>query len=253
MEKIDYSKSISFSNKLMSIRNEIKIVFITSVLSILIIEVWLKKIVSPLPLIYFIGDIYLRICYSIVPASIFFLINQHIPKENRNVKINRYIRNKLVLTTNELSGISRNLGLENRLLGVSEEVVKIACEKINPSTPVIEGSNTFSNWHEYLKFKIKIITYQLNDVIILNSSIETELLGPIVNMLDALEKFDALNYKYVSLGKDLTNYSYWISYLFEEDEKIFKILKSPKYEVYNNTNVIEDEKNKLRLNKTTFR
>lgn len=246
MTKKINTKSIRFTDKLKSIRKEIKFVFLISVLSILIIEIWFKKYDSPSLLIYFMGDMYLRVCYSIVAASIFFLINQHIPKENRNVKTNRYITNKLVRASNELVKLAKNLGLETNTLDFSEEMVSKACEKINPALPVMEShSIKFPNWLEYLKYKTDKINRLLNDVIILNSTIETELLGHIVNMLDALEMFDYLDNKNYALGKDLNYYSYSISYLYEENEMIYKILRSGKYEIYTNTNMNEYEVKKL--------
>lgn len=246
MTKKINTKSIRFIDKLKSIRKEIKFVFLISVLSILIIEIWFKKYDSPSPLIYFMGDMYLRVCYSIVAASIFFLINQHIPKENRNVKTNRYINNKLVKASNELVNLAKNLGLETNTLDFSEEMVSKACKKINPALPVMESDLIkFPNWLEYLKYKTDKINRLLNDVIILNSTIETELLGHIVNMLDALEMFDYLDNKNFVLGKDLNYYSYSISYLYEENKMIYKILRSGKYEIYTNTNMNEYKVKKL--------
>ncbi|MCD0474731.1 hypothetical protein LPB87_10050 [Flavobacterium sp. EDS] len=238
-------KSINFIHKLKSVRKEIKFIFLISLSSVLLIEIVFKNYNAPYHSFYVIGDIYLKICYSIVATSIFFLINQHIPKENRNVKTNKFIHNKLVTVFNELSWLSERLDIDKKNLDITEEMVKLACEKINPNSPVVEFQiNIFSNWREYLIYKTNKINRLLSDVMTLNSSIETELLGHIVNMLDALDQFYYLDNKNMGLGKDLTFYSRPISNLYEENYKLHKILSSGKYKIYLNTNMNDFLKNR---------
>jgi hypothetical protein len=236
-------KSITFIDNLISIKKEIKLAFLMSLASILFIEIILKNYPASSNAIYVVGDIYLKVCYSIVATAIFFLINQHIPKENRNVKTNRYIGNKLTTVSNELSRLLETLGIDQKNLDITEQIIKEACEKINPESQVIElRINIFPNWRDYLKYKTDKINQLLTDVMILNSSIETELLEHIVNMLDALDGFYYLNNRNISLGKDLSFYSYNMSYLFEENYKIYKIFNAGKYKIYTNTNMNDYKK-----------
>lgn len=237
-------KSIRFIDMLKSIRKEIKLAFLISFFSILFIEILLNGYPAPYKSFYIIGEIYLKICYSIVATSIFFLINLHIPKENRNVKTNRYISNKLVSVSNELYRLLESLHIDKQNLEITEEMIKLACAKINPESQVVElRILTFSNWQEYLKYKTDRIKNKLTDVIILNSTIETELLGHILNMLDAIDKFIFLDSKNVSYGKDLSFYSDAISYLYEENCKIGKLISNGKYLIYRNTNMNEYRNN----------
>ncbi|OOV28606.1 hypothetical protein BXU11_01250 [Flavobacterium sp. LM5] len=239
--------SISFIIKLKSIKREIKFAFFISLLSILTIEILFKNFSAPSHSFYIIGDIYLKICYSIVATSIFFLINQHLPKEDRNLKTNKYIRSKLVYVNNELVWLSEMLNINNRDLNLTEEIINEACKNINPASQVTESRiNSFVNWREYLKYKTDKIKLLLTEVMILNSTIETELLGHIVNMLDAIDQFYHLNNRTISLGKDLSFYSNAISYLFEENYKIFKIIDTGKYKIYTNTNMNEYINKKLK-------
>ena len=231
-------KSMTLVDTMKSVRREIKFAFSISVFSILLIEVWFKNYASPTNLFYVIGDIYLKVCYSIIPTTVFFFINQHFPKETRNVKTNRYITNKLVSVSNELSWLVESLGIKDNDL--SEEQILRVCEKINPASSVVElRTLKFPNWREYLKFKTAKINRLLYDVLVLNPTIETEILGHIVNMLDALDKFYYLDNHNVSLGNDLTLYADPISYLLEEDAQIRKIIRSGKYKIYTLTNINE--------------
>ena len=227
-----------------SVRLEIKLAFLVSIFSIILIEVLFKNYNSPSNFFYVIGDIYLKVCYSIIPTTVFFIMNQHIPKETRNVKTNRYITNKLVIVGNELYRLLKSLGMTDKLEIDPEEQILILCKKINPSTPVAESNSlVFSNWLEYLKFKTAKINRLLNDVLILNPTIETKILEHIVNMLDALEQFSDIDNYNVS-QTNLTVYAYPISYLLEEDAKIRKIIRTGKYEIYTQTNMNDYEKDR---------
>jgi hypothetical protein len=231
-------KSINLIDMIKSVRREIKFTFLVSIFSIILIEVLFKNYNSPSNLFYVIGDIYLKVCYSIIPTTVFFIMNQHIPKETRNVKTNRYITNKLVMVGNELFNLIESLGNIDKEQIPSEEQILELCKSINPSTPIAERSSLiFPNWREYMKFKTAKINRLLNDVLILNPTIETEILGHIVNMLDALEQFYYVDNYNVSLGNNLTFYANPISYLLEEDAQIRKIIRTGKYKIYTQTNM----------------
>ncbi|WP_395046073.1 hypothetical protein [Flavobacterium sp.] len=236
-------KSITLIDKLMSVRNEIKFAFLISFSSIFLIELVLKEYQSPNYTIYTIGEMYLKICYSIVATFFFFLINQHLPKENRNVKSNSYIRNKLVSASNELTWLCETLNIKEKLPEITKDIVQAACEKINPVLPVTEIKiNQFNNWREYLKYKTDKVKALLNEVLILNSNIETDLLEQVLNMLDALDRFYFLDNKLVSYGENLTFYSYEIAYLIKENNKTLLLLNKKKYKVYLNTNMNDYKK-----------
>lgn len=168
--------------RLVSIRKEIKYAFLISILSILIIELIFKRFASPSQLFFRMGEIYLMICYSIVAATIFFFINQHLPIEDKKLKYFRYINNKVMSIDYEIRYVLENLTIPESIYkseDISYEIIKDACKKKNPKSCVfntMESSEPFADWYEYFNYKVIRIKNLINDLILLNESIDPDLM-----------------------------------------------------------------------------
>lgn len=228
-------KSISLIDKLKAVKKDIKIAFFISFLSVIFIELILKNYDSPSVEFYKIGEIYLRVCYSVIATIIFFVINQHLPKENRNANTHRYISNKFGNISSEISWLLETIGLEKNLDISKEELTKALAGR-NENLPVEEFGMLFPNYISYLRYKIERIKSLLNEILILNSSIESDLLERLTYMHDALDRFHIFNEKStIKYGPDLSFFSHPLNYLMTEINQASKIMYSERYNKYRDT------------------
>ena len=157
--------------RIISLPQLIKIVFTVAFVSILIIELWLKRFASPSQFFFSIGDIYLKLCYSLCAAIIFYFINQHLPKEKRKLKSLIIISNKLVKIHQEVFFLVLSLKVEmeqQNFTGVQRKTINNACSKINLNDSVIstyDSATPFKNWYEYLNYKTERIGSLIKDLI----------------------------------------------------------------------------------------
>ena len=131
----------------------------------------------------------MKLCYSFCAATIFYFFNQHLPKEERKVKAYRFINNKVSELYHETSLLLRNLNIDTRdkLKEISIETVTLACLNINPQNPLLskdESVTRFADWFEYLNYKSKRIKEIIRDLILLNESIDSELMEQLLTIED---------------------------------------------------------------------
>jgi len=165
----------------MSVRKEIKFAFLLGIMSILAIELVFKNIPSPSETFYKIGDIYLKFCYSLAASSIFYFINQHLPKEEKKEKSIKFIISKLTFVRQELNQVLLNLDLPKtdiKSFNFDEKDVRNAWAKIDPTKQVydyMDSSAPFNNWFEYLNYKESKIKSLLEDLATANDSLNSSL------------------------------------------------------------------------------
>jgi hypothetical protein len=126
---------------------------------ILLYELCLTSYPSSSDAVFKIGVIFSKILYSIIAASIFYLISQyfliHIPRQQKKIKILRYVYTK----TNYLNYIIEDLQMKLGFNSLNKNVVEFKglnelLYKINPDNPISE----YKNWYQYLyHFKLKIL------------------------------------------------------------------------------------------------
>jgi hypothetical protein len=137
----------------------IKIIFIVAFGSILLIELLLKRFPTKAPWIFSMGDIYLKLCYSLCAAIVFYFINQHLPKEKRKLKSLILVSNRLVKIHQEIYFLvlSLNVNMEQQnFSNVKRKMINDACSKINPNDSVIATHDSvipFLDWYEYFNYK----------------------------------------------------------------------------------------------------
>jgi len=164
--------------RIISLPKLIKIIFTVSSGSILIIELFLKRFPAASQFIFSMGDIYLKLCYSLCAAIIFYFINQHLPKEKRKLKSLVVISSKLVKIHQEIFFLvlSLNVKMEQQnFTGVTLKMINDACSKINPNDSVIstyDSATPFTNWYEYLNYKAEKIRNLIKDLFHLNDLID---------------------------------------------------------------------------------
>src|SRR5258706_2169140 len=94
--KHPYNIRYPFLIYLSTFPNDIKLWFYVASLSVLLIELIGKNFAAINHTFYVLGDIWLKLCYSMCAAIIFYFINQHLPKQQRKLKSIPYLSAQLV-------------------------------------------------------------------------------------------------------------------------------------------------------------
>jgi len=138
------------------------------------------------------GDIYLKLCYSLCAAIVFYFINQHLPKEKRKLKSLILVSNRLVKIHQEIYFLvlSLNVNMEQQnFSNVKRKMINDACSKINPNDSVIATHDSvipFLDWYEYFNYKEEKIRSLIKDLITLNDLIDSTAMYYIYNIDQAL-------------------------------------------------------------------
>ena len=164
--------------------SDIKIFFYVASLSVLLIELVGKRFTAINHTFFILGDIWLKLCYSLCAAIIFYFINQHLPRQKRKLKSIPFLSAKLAGIHFEVVLLIQTLSkdfTEQEFSKLTREWVKEACLKINPQFPVIsnESAIPFNNWFEYFNYKAKRIKALINDLLPLEDIIEPKLMAVI--------------------------------------------------------------------------
>lgn len=156
--------------------------FLVGFLSVVIIELLLKRCPAPNHTFFSIGDIYLKISYSLCAATIFYFINQHLPKEKRKVKAVPLLSSALFSIHIEVILLVRALGIElpsQNFTTLTRKMLDEACDKINPLSIVStkESATPFTDWWEYFEYKSERILKHTQDLLPLYDLLDSDLMG----------------------------------------------------------------------------
>jgi len=225
-------------NRFLAVREEVRRVFIFSVISVFFIEIFLNKIPACNQLFYDLGQIFLKLCYSFTGAFIIYYINIHIPKENRKVKTFRFINNKVLLIVDEIrllvsTIVGKSLSLEE-VENKTEQEYKDACVLINPANKVpssLESYQPFESWYTYLYYKQKIIKNIIGEIMVLNDLVDPSILQHITFIDDIIDRSFSFERKRYS-NPDLEFISLAIHELVEESVKMANSLQKFKQRGY---------------------
>lgn len=256
--KIEF-KFFILKSRIFALRKDILILATISLLSILLIELWFVDIPAPNKYFHFLGGVYLKLCYSFFSAFIFYFLVVHLPKENRKFKSYRQISNKVHKINQYIYSL-----LDALLKGIDPahtdeikaEVIKEACEKTNPIQGVIAldfsslpyGKAEYNNWYELLQVTSVNIRDEIKDLLLLNDSIDANLLEAATHLDDTAKWF---NYKKGTPYNSLSFISYPLINLRNEAVALRKVVsKSYKYSIEYHTlarkrNLVLIQQNKL--------
>jgi hypothetical protein len=160
----------------------IKLFFYTAFLSVLFVELIGKRFVAINHTFYVLGDIWLKLCYSLCAAIIFYFINQHFPKQKRKLKSIPFVSAKLAGIHFEVVLLIQTLSkdfTEQEFSKLTRDWVEKECLKVNPHLPLAssESATLFLNWFEYLNYKSKRIKALINDLLPLEDILEPGLMA----------------------------------------------------------------------------
>jgi hypothetical protein len=208
-----------------SLKPEIKWVFLVAFISILVIELILKNWNSPNDFLFHLGDIYIKICFSIVAATIFYFLNQHLPREDKKVKSSVFFNNKIKIMESEITSLIRSMGCEPYdIENITREIIIKKCQLIKPTTEVIIGSKkTYPNWKVYLDEKLEKIKWLNNELLNVYDLLDNSMLESTLSISSALHISEMLQGNMLEKGT-LNDSGAFISLMADSQRELNKSL-----------------------------
>lgn len=191
----------------LSVRRELKVIFLIAFVSILLIELYLKNISAPFSCMPAAGEIYLKLSYSLFASIIFYFINVQIPKEQKKLKSFVFVYNRIKILMMNLDFITERLGLRHKSNStiLTRENFKDAMAQINPHLPVETYINKmYANWRELIIFLINETKTTLHDLLPLHDNID----GDLLECLFQIE--NTFNYLQIIESEILLNQNRWL-------------------------------------------
>lgn len=181
-------------HRLATIRSELKLLFIISVASILVIDLWLINIPEKFPGGAALGGIYYKICLAYITSFLFYFINVHLQSERLKVKSYKYINNKsakihrlcqtVIDSLRASSGIPSNISFPSKANEIS-----IICNYVDPRNPFTIGGwygRTFPHWQgaaEFIAFETKGL---ISDLLFVRDSLDSDIVEILMDIDDIL-------------------------------------------------------------------
>ena len=179
---------ITFLNRLRTIRKDLVGLLIASILDIILVEFWLIDIPASNAFIFHLGQVVLRLCYSYVSAFTFYLLVVHLPKEKRKKNSSMAIRMKLLYITLQIdfliSQVYKDANKDEREATFEVEI-KECCKLVSAYSAVnsvMDSHLPIQDWYDFLEFKRKKIKQSINELYLLNESIDSDLFPEIANI-----------------------------------------------------------------------
>jgi hypothetical protein len=137
----------------------LNIVLIIAILSVVMMDAFLKDIPEIVPWGSEFGYVYYKLCLSLFASYIFYFIVIHIKLERDKENVNVFISNKIFLVIgdykSQIAAIKKetNSLIEKEYLNQSE--IETMFQQINPKgkAPLVLGNiNNYANWMQYFSF-----------------------------------------------------------------------------------------------------
>jgi len=220
------TRAVRLWKRFLSVRKEVKYSFCIAISSI-ILQVLFRNVTAINNTFYYLGEIWIKICFSIVAATFFYFINQHLPKEDRKVKSIRYIKNKLVMLNVETKHLLESIGTEETLVSkVTPKMIIDCCKHIPPKSKVRninEQVIEFENWQLYLQYKIDRLRSMYDDILILHDLLDSKLFEKVLDGVNAINLIGLQN-KSVLKSDTIYDIANWAVMLVNSQKAIYKIL-----------------------------
>ena len=214
-----------------SVRPAINIVLLFAIVSIVIMEGWLNSIPELVSWGSEFGEVYFKICLSIISSYVFYFIVVHVKsvqdKENIGVFVSGKVRNVIgdyKSQINELKKAANNTS-ESEYLEKGE--IESIFKSINPKSQaplLLGGLGNYANWLQYLDYHKSRSQGFIQKVFIKMPFLETELVSLLAKIDDCthfmvlghtanrqlnntdMEAWASGFYDYALLCKELENY-----------------------------------------------
>jgi hypothetical protein len=91
---------VGFLKSLKQIDNVLLYALLIAILSVAIMDVWLKNIPAPTKIVYSIGVLYYTVCLAYVASFVFYIVTIFLPWQRKRLSVYRYLNNKILLIYN---------------------------------------------------------------------------------------------------------------------------------------------------------
>ncbi|MFA7610171.1 MAG: hypothetical protein WCY51_01655 [Sulfurimonas sp.] len=144
---------------ILSVPIVLNIILAIAILSVIVMDVFLKDIPEIVPWGYEFGYIYYKLCLSLFASYIFYFIVIHIKLERDKENVNVFISNKIFLIIgdykSQIDAIKKetNTSIEKQYL--NEIDIETMFQQLNPKgkAPLVLGNiNNYANWMQYFSF-----------------------------------------------------------------------------------------------------
>ena len=206
---------------LKSVRNELKILFVTSFISIILSDFWLNKIPEFFNFGSEAGVIVNRLSYSFVSAFIFYFLVVHLKREREKETLYTYVAEKSRLILNHAKNLKEALYAKSGkdlddVFPSADELDKIL-EKINPreKAPLILGRiDNHADWLGYLDYFKKKTTIPINSIFSKINFLDATLVHHLISIEDSLYfkeldffiSINAANDNFKGFGRMMSDY-----------------------------------------------
>lgn len=175
---------------IISVGPAINIALLVAISSVMVMEVWLNHIPELVPWGQEVGNIYYKVCISIVSSYIFYFIVIHLKNVKDKENINVYVSEQVKLIINEhhsqLNALSKesNINIKSKF-PTSDEIIGIF-SKVNPNSdaPMINPAGKYVNWIQFF-YSSKIRTEKtISKVLSKMPFLDSELVSLLVKIDD---------------------------------------------------------------------
>lgn len=178
-----------------------------------------------------------KLSYAYLSSFIFYFIVIHLPSENRKVRVYRQINNKIISIDKELQEINflilDNTKYEHRIQKHHFRITDLSkknfieyAKQTNPQKPPNVTSPyypPFRNWYDFLTFKKENIQNMIKDILLLEKSIDNEVLGLLIDVDNEVEHFATARVYYAN--KSLEHLASTIYKATFDCEKLIKVFQ----------------------------
>lgn len=219
-------------------------ILLISVLSVIIMDIWLKTIPAPIKVLYSIGVLYYNVCLAYVASFVFYIVTVFLPWQRKRLSVYRYLNNKISLIYNmEMDlmnaivngSILRSSNASDGIRELEEKAIYSACKKINPHQPVVlvstEGSVQFANYFQLLNFVHNDIKGNIVDLLNFEDCLSSETIELLTNIEDCFSQHINRT-KGKGLGnKSLDIFSDWLWRLHKDTRTLMQAFRKDTSEI----------------------
>lgn len=232
MKKILFSLRV-LKSRFLTVRKEVSFVALVALFSILLIELLLKKRPAPIELVYDLGQLYLKLCYSIFAAYLFYVINIHIPKEIRKVKTYRLVNNHVLsieglyelLLLTMFKPVNQTID-KDQLEKMNRFDFQKVCREIDPRSKIgstnMFANGVFNTHYELIHYVMSKINSNLNELFIFHDLLDADLLRRLTTIKDMVNKYYLFDFQTFA-NTDMTALSHDLHELYAECQKMVDV------------------------------
>lgn len=175
---------------IISVRKDLGIIFIISLLIIFSIEFFLIKIPEIFNGGYKLGQIIYKLCMSYISAFIFYFLVVHLKQQKDKENLYSYIAQKVYIIISCAESLILELAKSSKIVLVnqypSDAELAIICKSINPNDKaplLLGGIGNYANWVQYFDYQRNRSSDYTKKVLEKMPYLETEL----IIILDSIE------------------------------------------------------------------